>query len=354
MNSPYQELPPERYWKTGVEQQSPLSVERLYRKKFDLTDLTIATAGSCFAQHIATHMRARGYSVLDVEPAPVHMTAETARKFGYQLYSARYGNVYLVRQLLQLVQQAFGKFEPQCAIWEKDGRYYDALRPGVEPEGLDSPEEVREHRAAHLRAVRGLLVRANVLVFTMGLTEGWVHKESGTVYPTAPGTIAGKFDPDVFEFKNFRFGEIYSDFRLLMALVRRVNPKMKYILTVSPVPLTATAAPQHVLLATMYSKSTLRSVAGELADTYPEIDYFPSYELIASHFSRGMFYSPNLRSVERAGVESVMRIFFSEHGLETPHQPPFAEAQASLEAPDAAAGREDVICEEALLNAFAR
>ncbi len=343
MLSPYKGLPPERFWKTGVEQQSPFSIEALYRKKFELVG-TIATAGSCFAQHIATHMRSRGYSVLDVEPPPPRMEPESAKNYGYMLYSARYGNVYLVRQLLQLVQEAFGEFKPQYAIWEKNGRYYDALRPSVEPNGLTSPDEVRAHRTAHLKAVRGMLERTNILVFTMGLTEGWVHKSSGTVYPTAPGTIAGTYDSDLFEFKNFRFSEVMHDFEVFMDLIKRINPSIKFILTVSPVPLTATAGEEHVLAATMYSKSTLRSVAGELAATYENVDYFPSYELIASHFSRAMFYSPNLRSVERSGVESVMRIFFSEHTLDC-----VGSSKANLLAIE----HDDVICEEALLDAFA-
>lgn len=345
MKSPYHGLPPARFWKTGVEKQSPFSVQSLYKKKFDLTGKTIATAGSCFAQHIAIHMRACGYSVLDVEPPPRQMSVELARKYGYLLYSARYGNVYLVRQLLQLTQEAFGEFSPVCAVWKKGDRFFDALRPSVEPDGFPTEKEVRAHREQHLAAVRKILKSANVLVFTMGLTEGWVHKQSGTVFPTAPGTIAGEYDPDLFEFRNFGFREIFSDFEALLELLRRVNPTIKLILTVSPVPLTATATEDHVLVATTYSKSTLRSVAGELAEKYEFIDYFPSYELIATHFSRGMFYSSNLRSVEQAGVESVMKIFFLEHGL---------GAEATPQASNANLDPDDVVCEEAILDAFAK
>ena len=62
------------------------------------------------------------------------------------MYSARYGNIYTVRQLLQLAQEVAGEWNPENYIWEKDGKFYDALRPAVEPEGLNSPEEVIEHR----------------------------------------------------------------------------------------------------------------------------------------------------------------------------------------------------------------
>jgi hypothetical protein len=352
--SPYEGLPPRSYWKTGVANQHPLLVEDLYRKKFAIArDAKIATAGSCFAQHIARHMMRRGYNVIDKEPAPPGLDHETAVKFGYQIYSARYGNIYLARQLNQLVREATGKFAPQGAIWEKNGRYYDALRPSVEPNGLRSPEEVSRHRQAHLSAVLSLFKQMDLLIFTLGLTEGWVHLDSDTVFPTAPGTIAGQFDPKVYGFKNFTHGEIYRDFVQTRAIIKRFNPGARFLLTVSPVPLTATASDDHVLVATTYSKSVLRAVAGELCGQFDDVDYFPSYEIIASPFSRGFFYDPNLRSVSDAGVEAVMRVFFAEHGGAA--EPTGATAptqQVQHEGP--ADDGNDVVCEELLLDAFAR
>ena len=42
-----------------------------------------------------------------------------------------------------------------------------------------------------------------------------------------------------------------------------MNPKARLVLTVSPVPLAATASGSHVLPATIYSKSVLRAAAQE-------------------------------------------------------------------------------------------
>ena len=66
------------------------------------------------------------------------------------MYSARYGNIYTVRQLLQLAQEVAGEWTPKNYIWEKNGKFYDALRPAVELEGLDSPEEVSKNRKIHV------------------------------------------------------------------------------------------------------------------------------------------------------------------------------------------------------------
>jgi hypothetical protein len=350
MESPYAGLSPRAFWRTGVSEQNPLTITDLYRRKFkiDFGD-RIVTAGSCFAQHIANKFVANGYQVVNAEPAPAGLDPVIARQFGYGVYSARYGNIYTARQLLQLARESLGLAKPTNIAWEKEGRYYDALRPSVEPEGLESAEEVLAHRSGHLAAVRRMLRNMNLFVFTFGLTEAWIDKRDGTVFPTAPGTIAGTFDPEIYEFRNFTFGEVMDDFLRFRRLVRKRNQNCKFLLTVSPVPLTATAGNEHVLAATVYSKSVLRAVAGELAQLNEDIDYFPSYEIVASHFSRGFFFESNLRSVHPAGVENVMRIFFDAHGV-TQKRRPNTPKRANKAPPPAS--QEDVICEEVLMEAF--
>ncbi len=133
-----------------------------------------------------------------------------------------------------------------------------------------------------------------------------------------------------------------DDLRAVIAVLRMVRADLRVILTVSPVPLTATATGGHVLSATTYSKSVLRAVAGELAATDPLVDYFPSYEIVAGLPFGPANYQKNLRNVSDAAVARVMDLFFAAHDL-------------SREASDETATpvREEEACEEALLEAFA-
>jgi hypothetical protein len=372
MTSPYSDLPPERFWRSGVSESHPLLAQKLYTKKFAIgRDDKIATAGSCFAQHVSNHLQKNGFSVMDAEPPPSALSDDVARSFGYKIYSARYGNIYTVRQLLQLARDAQSGTVDEADVWEKGGRYFDANRPNIEPQGFDSVEETLALRRQHLASVKRLFAEMDVFIFTLGLTEAWIDKRSGRVYPTAPGTIAGTYDPEIHEFHNFTAGEIYDDFAEFGRLLRETNPRLRTILTVSPVPLTATAADEHVLLATTYSKSVLRAVAGELSKKFKRIDYFPSYEIIASPWSRGFFYEPNMRSVSPAGVETVMKVFFEQHGApnragearaeqrgvrgrEKPAREPGAwRERRAARANKAPKSAEDVICEDLLLEAFA-
>ena len=343
---PYQDLPTQAFWKTGVcAAQNDASLTELYRKRFEISPTCrIATAGSCFAQHIHRTLHQQGCQVLDLEPAPPGLPEAERQRFGYGLYSARYGNIYSVRQLRQLVEEAEGCWQPTEICWQRGQRWVDALRPGVEPEGLDSPEQVLQHRQHHLERVRQLLEQLDVFVFTLGLTECWRHNPSGTVYPLAPGTEAGVFDPAVHGFWNSSHSEALEDLEQLLQSLTRIRQGRAYrlLLTVSPVPLTATASSDHVLTATARSKATLRSVAAELCDRHNHVAYFPAYELI-HHPTRS--YSPfadNRRSIRAEAVAEVMRVFLQAHGLKGGHQ----SNKASLD--------DDAIqCEEALLEQFA-
>lgn len=351
MSHPYHDLPARAFWRSAVAEADRALFPGLYVPKVKVNHATrIATAGSCFAQHIGTYLRLAGCDVLDTEPAPKGMTEDTARTFGYGLYSARYGNIYTARQLRQLLEEVLAAKPETCEVWTKGARFVDALRPTIEPEGLGSSAEVRAHRAQHLARVAPMLLEADVFVFTLGLTECWADQATGRVYPVCPGVAGGDFDPARHEFVNFTHAEVLDDLETIMGLLRQFNPDMQLLLTLSPVPLTATAGPNHVLAATTYSKSVLRAAIGQFVAQTPGADYFPSYEIITAPASGGPWFESNMRAVRTEGVEKVMVIFFQAHGL-LEEAVGDAEAKATTVPDDL---DDDLICEDLLLQAFAK
>lgn len=340
---PYRHQPKKAFWRNVVQDTYPLDIGEWYSKKFTLENKRIATAGSCFAQHIGRELREKGFNYVDVEPAPDFLNKAHWLDFGYGMYSARYGNVYTPRQLLQLTQRALGEFSPLEAAWKLDTGFVDPFRPTIEPEPFSSIDEVEIHRQHHLKSVAGLFEVSDVFVFTLGLTEAWLSIQDGAVFPVCPGTAGGEFDSSKYKFINLSYPEIRKDMEDFFTRVRQINPKMHFLLTVSPVPLMATATDHQVIVATMYSKSVLRAVAGFLADKYAYVDYFPSYEIISSHVMRGQFYNPDMRSVAHVGVDHVMKQFFKEH------IPPIkaVEHQDASDKSD-----DDIVCDEELLAVF--
>jgi hypothetical protein len=268
----------------------------------------IATAGSCFAQHIAQWLRGHGFNYLVTETAHPLLPPDIAGRFNYGLYTARFGNIYTSRQWLQLIQRAYGQFHPSDDIWRQDGRFYDPFRPSIQPDGFATEREYRLDRASHFAAVRTALETMDVLVFTLGLTECWASTDDGAVYPVCPGVVAGRYDPARHTMLNLSVTETLADLQTAVQTIRGVNPDFRMIVTVSPVPMAATALDRHVTVSNTYSKSVLR-VAAEMLAQDPAIAYFPSYEIITSPSLRGRYYAADLRSVTADGVDHVMRLF---------------------------------------------
>jgi hypothetical protein len=359
---PYAALPPQAFWRTGVAEAGAFGLAELWRSKWRLpADARFATFGSCFAQHIARALRVRKLGWIDAEPAPMGTPAELAQRFNYGLFSARTANVYTAAQLRLLLAMAAGDIDAGfAAFWEDAGRVRDSLRPAIDPEGFADLPEALASRRSMLAALARATREAEVFVFTLGLTERWEDAETGQPFAACPGTLGGSFDAARHRFVNDRAAAVRADLEAALAILRRLNPGVRLLLTVSPVPLTATAAGRHVLVSTTHSKAVLRAVAGEMAEDHAGVDYFPSYEIIAGAPARAAFYAPNLREVVAQGVEVVMGHFFAGLDLSAPavHAPAAAAAPAAAPAADlaveAALAADALACEEAMLEAYAR
>jgi GSCFA family len=353
--TPYSNLPPQAFWRSGVAEAGPFGLSALWSSKWNLpTDARFSTYGSCFAQHISRAMVARNVRWVNAEPAPGRTPPKVVETFNYGVFSSRTGNIYTAAQLLMLVRLAAG-LDDSDAIenWPDGAGFRCSIRPAIEPHPFLTRDDTRMSRAATARAFRRSIIDAEVFIFTLGLTESWENAATGQVYPVCPGTIAGQFDPKVHVFRNYDYRRVRADLDAAFELIWALNPALRILLTVSPVPLTATASGGHVLVSTTYSKSTLRAVAGDMAASDARIDYFPSYEIITGVSPRRIFFEPNLRSVTKKGVDVVMGHFFAGLVLGAPAertQTAPEEQRAAKVAQEMAA--DDLVCEEMILEKF--
>ena len=353
---PYKSLPEKAFWRRAVAAPAPQAVDPV--GMFDLhiaADTKVATAGSCFAQHIARHLKNSGYSYYVAEAGHPLLPERTRNEQNYGLFSARYGNIYTARQLLQLFERAYGRFEPQEDVWQKaEDSFLDPFRPTTQPGGYISKAELLADREQHLAAVRTMFETLDVFVFTLGLTECWRSSDDGAVFPVCPGVEGGTFDPEGYEFYNQPFEDVVADLTAFRYGLHAVNPAAQIIFTVSPVPLVATAEPgAHVLSATTYSKSVLRIAAERLRQTFDNVHYFPSYEIITGAFNRGAYYAPDLRNVVEDGVSHVMRLFMQHAaGRPLPHTAASKSVGATEEDEHLATARRlvEVECDEVALD----
>ncbi|MCW2411747.1 MULTISPECIES: GSCFA domain-containing protein [unclassified Sphingobium] len=362
-NHAYTSAPDRNFWRRSVADCDPRSVDPVGEFPACIHPKTkVATAGSCFAQHIARYLRENGFNYYVTEPGHPILPETVRAKNNYGLFSARYGNIYTARQLLQMVERAYGRFSPQEDVWiEAEDVVLDPFRPSAQPGGFISELEMRLDREQHLAAVRTMLETLDVFIFTLGLTECWISARDGAVFPICPGVEGGTFDESRHIFYNQTVDDVVADMTRFLMILSRLNPKARVILTVSPVPLAATARrDQHVLAATTYSKSVLRVAADTLATRFDHVDYFPSYEIITGSFSRGGYYADDLRNVLERGVSHVMGLFMkhaTDASVSSPEET--GDTAAEAKASPRQAGRDavaiashliEVECDEARLD----
>lgn len=353
---PYKTLPDKAFWRKSVSSPNFSSVDPVGEFDLKITPKTkVATAGSCFAQHIARHLQQTGFHYYVAEKGHPLVPDKILKENNYGTFSARYGNLYTARQLLQLFKRAYNLFAPKEPVWtHDDGSYRDPFRPNVQPGGFISKQEVILDRQQHFNSVRTMFESLDVFVFTLGLTECWRSKTDGAVLPLCPGVEGGEFSNDKYEFYNQTMSDVVSDMSEFIELLSKVNSSAQLILTVSPVPLMATAVPKaHVLSATTYSKSVLRVAAETLTLEHSNVHYFPSYEIITGAFNRGCYFANDLRNVLEDGVTHVMGLFLKHAAsIDAEHKPD--KSQQLEDVKDDFAERAqlliDVECEEELLD----
>jgi len=349
MKNPYQQQPPRSFWRQAVKgKETDGFFKDLWVSKFPISKQTkFVTFGSCFAQHFSKWLVGNGFSWIDGETPPDVLTSDAALEQGYGIFSVRTGNIYTVTILKQWLELALGTATVQPEIAVKEGAFFDTLRPLISKSGFSSESTLISARAMTYSSLIKAIRDSDIFVFTLGLTEGW-ESQSGYAHTMCPGTELGVFDPGNHLFKNYSYEAILADLNITLGLIKQINPNVRFILTVSPVPLTATASAEHVLSATTYSKSVLRAVAGFLHQTREDVDYFPSYELITSPPMRGAYFESNMRSVRPEGVEFVMQHFSRGIG----ENPPLSSVSRTQSIPTERAQSSDVFCDDILLDTW--
>jgi GSCFA family len=346
--NPYSSLPDWQFWRRAVAALSADQVDPITATVFKISKRDkVATAGSCFAQYIAKTLSGQGFNYFVTEEEP---SSPGALNENFGVFSARYANIYTVRQLLQLFERAYDLFIPVDQVWiREDGAYVDPFRPQIQKGGFETVELLEADRTAHLTAVRKVLENCDVFIFTLGLTEAWICATDGAVVPIAPGVAGHPLTEVPYRFQNMAVEEMRDDLVEFIRKLRVVNPGVRVVLTVSPVPLIATYENRHVLESTTYSKAALRVVAEMVTQQMPDVAYFPSYEVITGPHSGNRYFADDLRTITPEGVSHVMAIF-TRHFTTEDDGKERARQYRRIDGTHDLKSAEEVVCEEELLD----
>jgi len=264
-------------------------------------DTPVSSAGSCFATYVRNAMLNLGFNYIQTEDNLVA--------------SAAWGLIFNAMAFRQLVEFAFGVRErprvlfpmraPREATWLDPNKpiYMDPIREQV---FFSSPEEYAERYEAHRVACRKAFEQCELFIFTLGMSEVWQYKLDGSAMAMEPKSVPAFLVHKRILSAQDTVDEIEQALRLLHAH----NPRLKLLLTVSPIPLHATfrGDDMHVITANSYSKSALRAAADELCRRHPDhVLYFPAYEKIT--YASVDPWTEDGRHVTDRAVAGVMELF---------------------------------------------
>ena len=308
MHHPYHSFPARQFWSKSVTNNfDPGSVGEFTEPLIQQHDVVVS-AGSCFAANLIPFLQNANFNYMKTEYVNPIYSRVAPEALSYAKFSAGYGNIYTARQLYQLLLRSLGEFKPAEDCWITGDHYVDPFRPGL-TYAARCRRELEALTAAHLRSVKRAFINSTIFILTLGLTEAWMSSIDGAVFPGCPGTIAGNFDPQRHIFVNFTVNDVTNDLAMFIRRLRGINPCVRIIITVSPVPLVATADSRHVLAATIYSKSVLRVAAEMTCREFTNTYYFPAYEIVTGPQAPDSFFDSDRRNVSKEAVETVMGAF---------------------------------------------
>lgn len=217
--------------------------------------------GSCFAENIGNLLLTNKFRC-DVNP------------FGI-LYNPL-SVAEAVRRIL--ADKAYEEEELFCS----SGRWYSFMHHGAF--SGNSCEECMTHINSRLKRASRELPHLDWLMITWGTAWVYTLKETGMIVGNCH-----KLPDKLFSRRLLGVEEIVQAYAVLLEEVRKVNPAIRVLFTISPI--------RHIkdgLHGNQISKSTLLLAVHVLQQRFPNCFYFPSYEIMMDELRDYRFYAEDM------------------------------------------------------------
>jgi hypothetical protein len=221
----------------------------------------VLTLGSCFADSIGSRLQA---NKVDASVNP-------------------FGTVFHPLAMALLLRAAAGEsVDWQQHVVEARGRWqsYD-LHGSL---GADSPVELLQNIQGLVQRTADFVRQADLVVLTLGTAWAYRLRETGELVSNCH-----KMPAELFEKELLTPDDIINSLAEVHALLRRMNPRIQIVLTVSPVRHIKDTLPLNAV-----SKSVLRVATHYLSDLLPDVSYFPAYELLTDDLRDYRFYAADM------------------------------------------------------------
>ncbi len=279
----------------SIQRVLTLALEKEFKGLTINSSTATASMGTCFAEEFSTYIKNNRGNYLYKEVNSFNS-------------SANWGRVYTIPNLNQIIDYSLNPNYPTLIQNCKHG-FLDPLRErsvGYFNCFEDASEQIRVHRLAS--AV--VLKEAEVLVITLGQNEAWMDRQDNIVWGSIPASDIRNAYPNRFFPIEFSYAENLDRLERVLEALFSFNPRLKIILTVSPVAAYATFLNDNVVTQSFAGKCLLRSVVHDVIRKFSKnVFYFPSFELVFCE--NPMKFRADNRHVKFKTVDDIFSILSS-------------------------------------------
>jgi len=220
----------------------------------------VLTAGSCFAEVMGKHLAAHKFPVL-INP---------------------FGTIFNPLPIHQLLLQASENCPPAARWVEHHAQWfhYDFHSRFT----ASSQEALQQQLERTIAQTHHFIHTTDVLLLTYGTAWVYTLKETGATVANCHKVPAAHFNRRLISPP-----EMVKSFEDCYRTLKKIRPKLQFLITVSPVRHTRDTLPLNQV-----SKSTLRLGCHELSQTLADVHYFPSYELMMDDLRDYRFYQADM------------------------------------------------------------
>lgn len=245
----------------------------------------IFSIGSCFADNIGDKLKAHKF---DITTNPLGII--------YNPYSS-------FKNLKLILSEGI---DPENFIKNGNIYFHWDTHSAISGTDLNTFKVLLEERS---RLSRQRLINSEWLIITFGTIFAYRYRSNDKIVANCH-----KIPQREFERLSLTTEEIKEDYQETLELIRSINPRLKVILTVSPV--------RHIrdgLVENNISKATLIKAVHEILQEDPNCFYFPSYEIMIDELRDYRFYKSDMIHPSSQAVDYIWNkfaeVFFDQETL---------------------------------------
>lgn len=150
-----------------------------------------------------------------------------------------------------------------------------------------------------IKEVHDYLSSVNIITITLGTAFTYKLLPNRRIVANCHKVPASHFVKEFLETE-----EILKSFEVVREKILKINPEVKFIFTVSPVRHT-----KDSLELNSVSKAILRLACHQLGEAFPEVTYFPSYEIMMDDLRDYRFYKEDMIHPSKAAEKYIWEKF---------------------------------------------